>query len=294
MTIQWFPGHMAKARREVTEKLKLVDVIFELVDARIPYSSRNPMIDEIIHQKPRIVLLNKADMADKAATEEWLRYYRDRGIKALAINSQAGTGLKQIVQEAKLLLKDKFDRLESKGVKPRAIRAMIVGIPNSGKSTLINRLAGKNIAQTGNRPGVTKSQQWIKVGKELELLDTPGILWPKFEDQEVGMKLAVTGAIKDTILNLQDLAVYALKFLEKHYPEQLKDRYRLEGFPEDIVELFDQIGDSRGCRMPGGYVDYDKVAELVIREIRSEKLGRLSFERPSDLEQSEDIRGKQE
>lgn len=283
MTIQWFPGHMAKARREVTEKLKLVDVIFELVDARIPYSSRNPMIDEIIQHKPRIVLLNKADMADKAVTEEWLRYYKEKGITALAINSQAGTGLKQIVQESKVLLKDKFDRLKSKGVKPRAIRAMIVGIPNAGKSTLINRLAGKNIAQTGNRPGVTKSQQWIKVGKELELLDTPGILWPKFEDQEVGAKLAVTGAIKDTILNLQDLTVYALKFLEKNYPERLKERYKLSELPEDIVELFDQIGDFRGCRMAGGFVDYDKVAELVIREIRTEKLGPLSFERPADI-----------
>ncbi|MBS8263440.1 ribosome biogenesis GTPase YlqF [Mesobacillus boroniphilus] len=289
MTIQWFPGHMAKARREVTEKLKLVDVIFELVDARIPYSSRNPMIDEIIQHKPRIVLLNKADMADKAVTEQWLRFYREKGITALAINSQAGTGLKQIVQESKVLLKDKFDRLKSKGVKPRAIRAMIVGIPNAGKSTLINRLAGKNIAQTGNRPGVTKSQQWIKVGKELELLDTPGILWPKFEDQEVGTKLAVTGAIKDTILNLQDLAVYALRFLEKHYPERLQERYKLSELPEEIVELFDQIGDFRGCRMPGGYVDYDKVAELVIREIRTEKLGPLSFERPGDLTSVEEI-----
>jgi ribosome biogenesis GTPase A len=289
LTIQWFPGHMAKARREVTEKLKLVDVIFELVDARVPYSSRNPMIDEIIQHKPRIVLLNKADMADKAVTDEWLRFYREKGITALAINSQAGTGLKQIVQEAKVLLKDKFDRLKSKGVvKPRAIRAMIVGIPNAGKSTLINRLAGKNIAQTGNRPGVTKSQQWIKVGKELELLDTPGILWPKFEDPEVGVKLAVTGAIKDTLLNLQDLAVYSLRFLEKHYPERLQERYKLERLPEDIVELFDRIGDVRGCRMPGGYVDYDKVAELVIREIRSEKMGPLTFERPEDLSAREE------
>ncbi|HAQ07735.1 MAG TPA: ribosome biogenesis GTPase YlqF [Bacillus bacterium] len=294
MTIQWFPGHMAKARREVTEKLKLVDVIFELVDARVPYSSRNPMIDEIIQHKPRIVLLNKADMADKSITDEWLRFYRDKGITALAINSQAGTGLKQIVQEAKVLLKDKIDRLVSKGVKPRAIRAMIVGIPNAGKSTLINRLAGKNIAQTGNRPGVTKAQQWIKVGKELELLDTPGILWPKFEDQEVGVKLAVTGAIKDTLLNLQDLAVYSLRFLEKHYPERLQERYKLTELPEDLVELFDKIGNFRGCRAPGGYVDYDKVAELVIREIRMEKLGPLSFERPSDLNAIEEIDGNQE
>jgi len=283
LTIQWFPGHMAKARREVTEKLKLVDIIFELVDARIPYSSRNPMIDEIIQHKPRLVLLNKADMADKAATKEWIAYFAEKGIKALAINSQAGEGMKNIVQASHEILKEKFDRLKAKGVKPRAIRAMIVGIPNAGKSTLINRLAKKNIAKTGNTPGVTKAQQWIKVGKEMELLDTPGILWPKFEDQEVGMKLAITGAIKDTLLNLQDLTVYSLRFLEREYPERLKERYQLDSLPENVVEMFDQIGVLRGCLMAGGIVDYDKVSELVVREIRSEKFGRLTFERPADI-----------
>ncbi|MCM3667731.1 ribosome biogenesis GTPase YlqF [Mesobacillus maritimus] len=286
MTIQWFPGHMAKARRQVTEKLKLVDIIFELVDARIPYSSRNPMIDEIIQHKPRIVLLNKADMADKEITTEWIRYFKDQGITALAINSQAGTGLKPIVTEAKRLLQDKFDRYKAKGVKPRAIRAMIVGIPNAGKSTLINRLHGKNIAKTGNMPGVTKAQQWIKVGNELELLDTPGILWPKFEDQEVGLKLAVTGAIKDAILNMDDVAVYALKYLGNTYPDRVRERFGLEGIPEDVVEMFDKIGLARGFKQ-GKEIDYDKVAETVIREIRAEKLGPLSFERPSDFESSE-------
>ncbi|MFE8699056.1 ribosome biogenesis GTPase YlqF [Cytobacillus sp. FJAT-54145] len=280
MAIQWFPGHMAKARRQVTEKLKLVDIIFELVDARIPYSSRNPMIDEIIQHKPRLVLLNKADMADKEVTREWIHYFKSKGINALAINSQAGTGMKEIVSASEMILKEKFDRMKAKGVKPRAIRAMIVGIPNAGKSTLINRLAKKNIAQTGNKPGVTKAQQWIKVGKEMELLDTPGILWPKFEDQEVGMKLALTGAIKDTILNLQDICIYGLRFLEREYPERLKERYSLEIIPEDIVELFDAIGRRRGCLMGGGEVDYDKVAELVIREIRTELFGPLSFEKP--------------
>jgi len=283
LTIQWFPGHMAKARREVTEKLKLVDIIFELVDARIPYSSRNPMIDEIIQHKPRLVLLNKADMADQAATKEWIAFFAEKGIKALAINSQAGEGMKSIVHASNEILKEKFDRLRAKGVKPRAIRAMIVGIPNAGKSTLINRLAKKNIAKTGNTPGVTKSQQWIKVGKEMELLDTPGILWPKFEDQEVGMKLAITGAIKDTLLNLQDLTVYTLRFLERVYPERLKERYNLETLPENVVEMFDHIGVLRGCLMAGGIVDYDKVSELVIREIRSEKFGRVTFERPADF-----------
>ena len=280
MTIQWFPGHMAKARREVTEKLKLVDIIYELVDARLPLSSRNPMIDEIIQHKPRLILLNKADMADPKKTERWLRYFSSKGMTALAINSHAGSGLSQITGVSKQLLKEKLDRLKSKGVKPRAIRAMIVGIPNVGKSTFINRLAKKNIAKTGNMPGVTKAQQWIKVGKELELLDTPGILWPKFEDQEIGKKLAVTGAIKDTLLNQQDLAVYALRFLELEYPNTLKERFQLESIPEDIVELFDAIGRNRRVLGSGGTIDYDKTAELVIRELRAEKLGRITFEVP--------------
>lgn len=283
MTIQWFPGHMAKARREVTEKLKLVDIIFELVDARIPFSSRNPMIDEIIQHKPRLVLLNKADMADKEITNQWVRYFQEKGIPALAINSQAGIGMKEIVTEAKKILFDKFEKMRSKGIKPRAIRAMIVGIPNAGKSTLINRLAKKNIAKTGNTPGVTKAQQWIKVGKELELLDTPGILWPKFDDQKVGLKLAVTGAIKDTLLNMHDIAAFALRFLNENYPERLKERYKLETVPDEIIELFNVIGQFRGLKISGGEVDYDRVAELVIREMRMEKLGPLTFEKPSDL-----------
>ena len=191
--------------------------------------------------------------------------------------------MKNIVSASQDVLREKFDRMRAKGVKPRAIRAMIVGIPNAGKSTLINRLAKKNIAKTGNTPGVTKAQQWIKVGKELELLDTPGILWPKFEDQEVGLKLALTGAIKDTILNLQDVAVYALKFLEKEYPGRLKERYNLEEIPEDIVDLFDAIGKLRGCLMGGGEIDYDKVTDLVIRDLRSEKFGPITLDSPAIL-----------
>ncbi|WP_417900573.1 ribosome biogenesis GTPase YlqF [Bacillus haimaensis] len=285
MTIQWFPGHMAKARRQVTEKLKLIDIVYELVDARIPVSSRNPMIDEIVANKPRIILLNKADMADARITKQWLEYFNLKGetTKAIAIDSQTGKGLQQISSLSKELLKEKFDKMQSRGIRPRAIRALIVGIPNVGKSTLINRLAKKNIAQTGDRPGVTKAQQWVKVGKELELLDTPGILWPKFEDQMVGYRLATTGAIKDTIINLQDIAVFALRFLTEHYPDRLRERYALEEIPEDIVDLFDAIGSKRGCMMSGGHVDYDKTAELVIREIRQEKLGKLSFEAPVQL-----------
>ncbi|MBT2665829.1 ribosome biogenesis GTPase YlqF [Bacillus sp. ISL-4] len=285
MTIQWFPGHMAKARREVTEKLKLIDIIFELVDARIPASSRNPMIDEIIQHKPRVILLNKADMADTVKTNLWLEHYKSQGKTAIAINSQAGNGLNQITAAAKKLLKEKYERMESRGIKPRAIRAMIVGIPNVGKSTLINRLAKKNIAKTGNTPGVTKAQQWIKVGKELELLDTPGILWPKFEDQEVGLKLALTGAIKDTILNLHEVSLYGLRFLEKEYPDRMKSRYNLDVIPQETLELFDAVGKFRGCLASGGFIDYDKTAELVVREIRSEKMGPLTFEVPLDYEE---------
>ncbi len=282
MSIQWFPGHMAKARREVTEKLKLIDIVYELIDARIPLSSRNPMIDEIIKQKPRIVLLNKADMADAKKTKEWVSYFQKQGVVAIPINSQSGAGMAAIVTTTKQIVSEKFEKMRAKGIKPRAIRAMVVGIPNSGKSTLINRLAKKNIAKTGNTPGVTKAQQWIKVGKEIELLDTPGILWPKFEDQQVGFNLALTGAIKDTILNLQDVAVFALRFLEKEYPDRLMERYGFHHIPEEIVEIFDAIGTRRGCLAGGGMVDYDKTAEVIIRDIRSLKLGRLTFEMPPE------------
>lgn len=278
MAIQWFPGHMAKARRQVTENLKFVDIIFELVDARLPLSSRNPMIDEVIHQKTRLLILNKQDMADEHETRKWLQYFADNGHKAVAINSLEGKGLQSVTKAAQELLQEKWDRMRSRGMKPRAIRAMIVGIPNVGKSTLINRLAKKNIAKTGNTPGVTKAQQWIKVGKELELLDTPGILWPKFEDPEVGYKLALTGAIKDTIMNMEDLAVYGLHFLEAHYPERLQERYQMTQVHEDLVETFDQIGKLRRVLGAGGEIDYDQVSQLIVRDIRGQQLGKLTFD----------------
>ncbi len=278
VTIQWFPGHMAKARREVSENLKLVDIVFELVDARLPLSSRNPMIDQVIHQKPRLLILNKQDMADETETRKWLQYFEEHGYKAVAINSLEGKGLQSVTKAAQAILADKWARMKAKGMKPRAIRAMIVGIPNVGKSTLINRLAKKNIAKTGNTPGVTKAQQWIKVAKELELLDTPGILWPKFEDQEIGYKLALTGAIKDTITNMEDLAVYGLRFLALHYPTRMEERYGLTFVHEDLVETFDHIGKLRRVFGQGGEIDYDQVAELIVRDIRSQHLGKLTFD----------------
>ncbi len=278
MTIQWFPGHMAKARRQVSESLKLVDIVFELVDARLPLSSRNPMIDEVIHQKPRLLILNKQDMADEQETRRWIQYFDERGFKAVAINSLEGKGLQAVTKAAQEILAEKWERMKSRGMKPRAIRAMIVGIPNVGKSTLINRLAKKNLAKTGNTPGVTKAQQWIKVGKEVELLDTPGILWPKFEDQEVGYKLALTGAIKDTIINMEDLAVYGLRFIALHYPKRMEERYNLSSVSEDLVETFDHIGKLRRVFGHGGEIDYDQVSVLIVRDIREQNLGKVTFD----------------
>lgn len=287
MTIQWFPGHMAKARREVTEKLKLVDIVFELIDARLPLSSRNPMIDEVIHQKPRLLILNKMDLADETETARWIRYFEAQGMRAVAINSFEGRGLQTVIKAAKEILEPKLERMRSRGIRPGAMRAMIVGIPNVGKSTLINRLAKKNIAKTGNTPGVTKAQQWIKYEKELELLDTPGILWPKFEDKEVGFKLALTGAIKDKIVNMEDLAVYGLRFLETNYPARLTDRYGLTTIGDEILPIFEKIGSLRKVYAVGGEVDYDKVAELVVRDIRNEYLGKLTFDFTSQQSQND-------
>jgi ribosome biogenesis GTPase A len=269
---------MAKAKREVREKLKLIDVVIELVDARIPLSSRNPMIDEIIGEKPRLLLLNKIDMADDRVTKQWKQYFEGPNKLALEVDSQSGQGLNKITPACRQLMKEKHDKLKAKGVNPRAIRVLILGIPNVGKSTLINRLAKKNIAVTGDKPGVTKKQQWIKVGNELDLLDTPGILWPKFEDQDVGYRLAATGAIKETLFDFQDVVVFILRYLKDHYPELLKERYKIDEIPEDVIELFDEIGRKRGCLVGGGYIDYDKAAELILRDLRSLKLGKISFE----------------
>lgn len=283
-TIQWFPGHMAKARREISEKLKMIDVVFELVDARIPLSSRNPMIDELVQAKPRVILLNKIDMADSSITKQWEDYFKELGVKTLTINSKTGQGIDKIPDVAKDLMRDKINKMKEKGIKKiRPIRALILGIPNVGKSTLINRLVNKKIAKTGDRPGITKQQQWIKVGKEMELLDTPGILWPKFDDQITGFRLAVTGAIKDEILIFSEIALFALKYLKERYPNRIMERYKIEDMPEDAVMLFDMVAEKRGCLMGGGIPDYDKAAEIILRDIRSERLGPLSFETPGDF-----------
>lgn len=287
MAIQWFPGHMAKARREVTEQLKLVDVVFELVDARIPYSSRNPMIDEVIKDKPRVVLLNKMDMANLNETKKWMQFFEEKGFYPVLIDSKNGKNLSQVTKAAEIVTQEKFDRMRQKGLRPRAIRAMIVGIPNVGKSTLINRLAKKSIAKTGNMPGVTKKQQWIKVGKTLELLDTPGILWPKFEDQTVGKKLSLTGAIKDSIVHLDEVAIYGISFLQERDLATFNKHYNIDVTADTpYLEVFDAIGRSRGLKLKGNEIDYESVVELIIRDIRNEKIGKYTFDHISMLEEN--------
>lgn len=286
MAIQWFPGHMTKARRQIQDKLKLIDVVIELLDARLPMSSRNPMIDEILQGKPRLIVLNKADLADPAVTKQWLEVFKQEGHLAVAVDAYSGQGIKEIPILAKELLKEKLEKQRAKGMNPRAVRALIVGIPNVGKSTLINRLAGRNIAATGDRPGVTKGQQWIKIGTDMELLDTPGILWPKFEDQNVGYRLAVTGAIREEILNVEDVAFFGVKYLVKYYWEPFSNRFELKEppqdpeNPDDIVAVMEAVGRKRGCIMSGGRVDLEKASGILLRELRAGKLGRYSMEAP--------------
>ncbi|TJY43209.1 ribosome biogenesis GTPase YlqF [Cohnella pontilimi] len=288
MTIQWFPGHMTRAKRQIEDKLKLIDVVLELIDARVPQSSRNPMIDEIVGSKPRLVLLNKADLADPERTAVWSAHFRALGHEALAIDASSGTGVKDIPGKARELLRAKIERQLAKGMKPRPLRALIVGIPNVGKSTLINRLAGRNVAATGDRPGVTKGQQWIRTGSELELLDTPGILWPKFEDPEAGYRLAATGAIKEEVLHIDDVACFILQVMAPEYGNVLKERYGLTDLPEELpdtqsaAEVLEAIGRRRGCLAGGGHVDYEKAAGVLLRDLRSGKLGRITLEMPDN------------
>ena len=279
MAIQWYPGHMAKAKRQVSEQLKKVDVVFELVDARIPYSSRNPMIDDVIKQKPRVVILNKKDMTNLKELEKWEIYFKNEGFYPVAVDAKHGKNIKNVEVEAIKATQEKFDREKAKGLKPRAIRAMIVGIPNVGKSTLINKLAKRSIAETGNKPGVTKQQQWIKVGKSLQLLDTPGILWPKFEDEEVGKKLSLTGAIKDSIVHLDEVAIYGLNFMIKHDVSALKRHYNIDTHEDaEILDWFDAIGRRRGLLQKGNEVDYESVIELIINDMRNAKIGTYCFD----------------
>ena len=279
MNLQWYPGHMTKAKRQMQEDLKLIDLIIELVDARIPLSSRNPDIDELGKNKARLILLNKSDLADERYNEQWSAYFQKKGFYVVKVNAKSGAGLKSIqgvIQEA---CKAKIERDRRRGIKNRPIRAMVVGIPNVGKSTFINSYAGKACAKTGNKPGVTKGKQWIRLNKTLELLDTPGILWPKFEDQEVGKRLAFIGSIKDEILNLEELSLVLLDYIRTNYPGLLNTRYGIEeeGTP---VSLLEAVADKRKCLIRGQEIDYAKAAGIVMEEFRNGKIGRITLEFP--------------
>ncbi|QQK76615.1 ribosome biogenesis GTPase YlqF [Salicibibacter cibarius] len=280
MTIQWFPGHMAKATREVQELIKRVDVVVELADARVPQASRNPVLNEILADRPSVLALVKTDMADESVTKAWQHHFEQNGETVVLMNAKHNQGTGKLVQEVKRLAQPKMEALQKKGIQNRSIRAMIVGVPNVGKSTVINRLVGKNQAKTGNKPGVTQGNHWLKVSKQMDLLDTPGILWPKFEDPEVGYKLAITGAIKDERLVYQDVVLYLIQKLREHYPDALKARYNLSELPSEGVELFEAIGRKRGCLIAGGDVDFDQAAEVILRDFRSQKLGPMSLEEP--------------
>ena len=281
MNYQWYPGHMTKAKRMMQEDIKLIDLVIELVDARVPLSSRNPDIDELGKNKSRLILLNKADLADKNANKKWGEYFQGKGYFVQEVDSRSGAGMKvisAIIQEA---CKDKIERDRKRGIKNRPVRAMVVGIPNVGKSTFINTYAGKACAKTGNKPGVTKGKQCIRLNKNVELLDTPGILWPKFEDQAVGLCLALIGSINDEILNIDELAMELITFLKNQYPGTLEKRFQLDESEEkSAVQILEEIARVRGCLIRGGELDYGKASKLLMDDFRSGKLGRVTLELP--------------
>ena len=272
-TIQWFPGHMSKARRQVQENLKHVDFVTILVDARLPLSSQNPMLTKIVGDKPKLLILNKAALADSNRTKEWRTYFKSQGIKTLAINSKEQSTVKLVTDAAKSLMADKIQRLRERGIQKETLRTMIIGIPNAGKSTLMNRLAGKKIAVVGNKPGVTKGQQWLKSNKDLEILDTPGILWPKFEDELVGLKLALTGAIKDQLLPMDEVTIFGLNYFKTYYPERLEERFKGIDLEEEAPEIIMEMTRKLGFRE-----DYDRFYNLFVKEVRDGKLGRYTLD----------------
>ena len=279
MEFQWYPGHMSKAKRAMQEDLKLINVIIELVDARVPLSSKNPDIDPMANGKSRIILLNKCDLADSSVTARWKKYSEEKGFFVALVNSKNGKGVKQVNEVIQSACKEKIERDRRRGILNRPIRAMIVGIPNVGKSTFINSFAGKSCTKTGNKPGVTKGKQWIRLNKNVELLDTPGILWPKFEDQTVGLRLAFIGSIKDELSNQYELCMLLMQYLGEHYPKAIPDTYQIEP-AENEVELLERVAKRRGCLKAGGEHDLDKAANYVIDDFRNGRLGCISLEQP--------------
>ncbi len=282
MNIQWFPGHMAKTRRQIEEKLKLIDVVVEILDARIPMSSKNPDISEITKNKPRIVVLNKSDLADEVITGKWIEYYKSIGIMACSADCSRGKGVNESIALVKKCIADKIAQNQDKGMN-RAIKILVAGVPNSGKSSYINRISGRASATVGDRPGVTRGQQWIRLKSGIELLDTPGILWPKFEDEKVGMHLAFTGAVKDEIMDIELLACKLSEFLNENYRELLCARYKLEN-TEGMqgYELVEYIGRKRGFVISGGEIDFLRASNILIDEFRSTKIGKISIEKPEE------------
>lgn len=284
LNIQWYPGHMAKARKKITEELKLVDIVIELLDARIPISSRNPDVDAIVGNKKRMIVLNKSDLADENINKQWKDYFSQKGIGAIFVNSLKGNGLRDVLTESKKLMKVDLERLRKKGILRKTVRALVIGIPNVGKSSFINRMANRSIAQTGDKPGVTKSKQWIKINEGFELLDTPGILWPKFDDEITAQNLAFTGAIKDEILDINELAKkFILKALDD-FPDKFSNRYGIQIDKEySIDEIISFIGKKRGCILTGGEIDINRVSYIIMDDFRSSKMGRISLESPVSM-----------
>ncbi len=282
MNFQWYPGHMTKAKRMMQENIKLIDLVIELVDARIPLSSRNPDIDELGKNKARIILLNKSDLADKRMNEKWLNFFTEKGFHVLEINSKSGAGIKAIQAKVQEACKEKIERDRKRGILNRPVRAMVVGIPNVGKSTFINSFAGKACTKTGNKPGVTKGKQWIRLNKNLELLDTPGILWPKFEDREVGMRLAFIGSMNDELLHMDELSMELISFLLKAYPGLLAERYGVEE-ETDSFAMLTKICISRRCLKKGEEPDVERAAAMLMEDFRSGKLGRITLEFPEGM-----------
>ena len=295
-SFNWYPGHMTKAKRMMEENIRLIDLVIEIVDARVPMSSRNPDIDKLASNKARIILLNKADLADDYVTNKWIAYFNSKNIYCLKLNSRANSGVKQVNNLIQTACADKIERDKSRGIMNRTIKAMVVGIPNVGKSTFINSFAGKASAKTGNKPGVTKGKQWIKLGKNVEMLDTPGILWPRFENQDVGMRLAMIGSINDNILNIEELAIDTINYVYNNYPDNIIERYELDKEavkasydesainPDNSIALYimEQAALKRGCIKKGNAIDYEKTANIILDDFRSGRLGRITLERSED------------
>ena len=282
--INWYPGHMAKTKRLIQENLNLIDVVYEVVDARMPYSSKIKDLDEFIKNKPRIMVMTKSDLCDNKETNKWIKYYEEKGYKVVLMDLEHNPNMNNLIKATEELMKEKYQKQEEKGMIKRRTRILIVGIPNVGKSTLINRLVGKKATNVGNKPGVTKNLNWIRINEKFELLDSPGILWPKLDEEKVAFNLASLTAIKEEVLPLYDVVEYILRTLEKYYPEILKNRYLVDSIEEDFIETLEFIGKKRGCLIKGGEIDYDKVINIIITEVKNGIIKNITFDRLEDYE----------